>query len=377
MRRESRDQDRPARHGRALLLGALILAAGCGPAGPPIRSITTPVEWEEEVNLAPLASSSKTLQEYTDALLLCESPNRRDWDGARRKLQSLQPFKIFKEDPDLVSRFGRGDGAARVELGRRGRILRAMLAFVEPRDPGKWRAAHGALMAEGEVGRHLLVYTLLTVLQNGQFRNVWVHARFALVETGEMGQETTSKIVEELAEQTRSNPITNLDDLTQMLVALLGFGASGGPDVRRLAEHPTSNVRRAVARAIGEARDASSAEVMVALLSDSDWVVRATTAEAAGQMTPARAAVGGALLGRLREEPETFVQRIALRALGDIGYADAVPDVVRLLETPNPETANAAIYALYRITGEAYTRPEEWRKWYVERYPAWEAGRPK
>ena len=71
-----------------------------------------------------------------------------------------------------------------------------------------------------------------------------------------------------------------------------------------------------------------------------------------------------------------MVRRV-LRAIGDIGWVDGVPALMGALESPSLETAEAAMSALYVLTGERHTRREKWEEWYRARYAAWKAKQPR
>src|SRR5204863_1236367 len=157
----------------------------------------------------------------------------------------------------LIKQFKAGSETARKELARRGVMLRSMLIFGSgPYDRAKWEEARRTLMDSGEAGQVLLVTKLLRMLLNGQNQELWPHIRFTLVECGPVAAETTAGLARQLADVAPSNtPVFHMDDLVQVLLALIGFGDSGRPALEELAKHPKPNVRRAAARAIGEARD--------------------------------------------------------------------------------------------------------------------------
>ncbi|HVR83238.1 MAG TPA: hypothetical protein VMU54_02935, partial [Planctomycetota bacterium] len=72
---------------------------------------------------------SKNVQLYVDAMLLCGSTQAADWESAKRQFELLQPFFVFKEDPELIRNFRGGSESARRELAHRGVLLRSMLIF--------------------------------------------------------------------------------------------------------------------------------------------------------------------------------------------------------------------------------------------------------
>jgi hypothetical protein len=321
---------------------------------------------------------NKRLRDYTDALLLCGSPVPSDWDQARRRLDLLQPFFVFAEDPELVRQFRAGREQARKELASRGVILHSTLALWEPYDKRKWDDARRTLMSAGEVGLHLLVKSLFNLLLNGQYREVWIHARFGLVEAGPVALETARELARVLEERVPPDaPIFPQDDLTQVFLVLIGFGDPGRGAVEAWARHPKTNVRRVVARAFGEALDPAGLPVLARFVrEDREFAVRWAAAQALGRMAPARSEAGRVLVERIRAETDRTVRLAILEAIGELHYEEAVPDLMAVVEVPSLETATAAMSALYRITGEKFTRREQWKKWYDEVYPKWKV-RPR
>jgi hypothetical protein len=316
--------------------------------------------------------TSKLLQQFIDALLLCGSPFQRDWDEAQRRLGAIHPFHVFRGDLELIGSLRGGSEAARRELGRRGTMLASLMVFSQPYDKRKWDDARRTLLAIGEGGAERMADTLLMILLNGQYQESWVHARFALVESGEPALLATVEVMREKARQTTTTPVFKMDDQVQLLIVVIGFGDRGRPYLEEFAKHPSPNVRRAVARAIGEAVDAGSAPVLLRMVAeDADWSVRMTAAQSCAKLSPARDLVGPALVDRIRKERDRAVLKVVLESVGEVHYEPAVPDLVRSLEVPSLELAEKAMYALYRISGEKFTRREEWYRWYREKYPAW------
>ena len=162
-----------------------------------------------------------------------------------------------------------------------------------------------------------------------------------------------------------------MDDLVQILMVVIGFGDAGRPTVDELAQSPKANVRRAVARSIGEARDGSAVPALIRLINDPEYPVRATAAEAAGAIAGAKLTLGPALVDRIGKEHDSKVLEKVLRSIGDLYYADAIPDLMRVLDVPSREIAEAAMQALYIISGMKYTRREQWVEWFRTGYPDW------
>jgi hypothetical protein len=325
------------------------------------------------VDLQFVRNSSKTYDEYVAALVRCNSALPADRAQAVRAFETLHPFCVFKDDPDLIRRFRSGDEAARVELGRRGTLLTNQAVFFRPYDGAKWDEARRAMMASEPGGPDILVWTLLQILLSAQYRDARVHVRYTLVQAGNPALEMAVALVRSLADRSADTAVSSVEDLIQLAVLLIEFGDRGRPHVEDLSRHRTANVRRGMAGGIGEAMDVASAKVLGRLVSeDPEWVVRAAAADAAGRMGPARKTLGPTLVACLGKEKDQGVLRRILQAIGEMHYEEAVPDLMKMLETPNLVTAEKAMYALYRITGEKLTRKEDWQSWYVKKYPLWE-----
>lgn len=314
-----------------------------------------------------------SLKQYIDALLLAGSLQPSDWEESRKKLTQLGPFFVFNEDPALVRRFREGDDAARRELARRGQILHAITVFSQGYDRDKWEQARKTLVEAGEPGKVLLAVTLLQLLLNGQNQSVWIHLRYQLVAAGPVSLETAIGLSERLIQDMpKDTPIFKIDDLTQVLLVICGFGDAGVPYLEKLGRHEKPNVRRTVARTLGEALEASSVGVLVALLADEkEWTVRAAAAESMGRMTPARARAGAALVDRVGRERDMLVLRMVVSSIGLLGYYAGIPVLMRALDVPNREVIEAAMLSLVQITGERLARKELWLEWHRTQYAEW------
>jgi hypothetical protein len=323
--------------------------------------------------------SIRQLRDYTDALLLCGSAVPSDWAEGRKRLDIMHPFHVFREDPALIEALRKGDAGARKELARRGGMLRAMLTFGEKYERAKWDEARKTLLAAGEAGEALLTTLLLQLLIDAGSRPNWEHLRYQLVESGKPALETTTALARGLAEKAPAETaLFASDDLTQLFLVLIAFGDAGRPAVEEFSRHEKPNVRRCMAQAIGEARDDVSAATLARYLtSDPSWIVRAAAAEACRRMGPSRRLLGPLLAKRVGEEKEGYVLRRVLRAIGDIGWADGVPALIAALESPSLETAEAAMAALYVLTGERHNKRERWVEWYRANFAAWKAKQPR
>jgi len=300
-----------------------------------------------------------------------------DWREAKVKLEALS-FGYFQEDRDLIEKFRTGTSeiseAARKELGRRGKMLDLILVFAGPYAPATWEQARRELIAldiEGDA-RAFLTISLIKILINGHFRDVWPQIRTQLAEVGEIAFETLAEFTRQRADSTPETPIWKQEDLVQLLMALISFGDKAQPLLETLSRHRSWNVRKAVAKGIGDSIDVANAEILLGYLrSDSDWQVQAAAAEALGRLHPARRTLGPILVERVKSERDAFVLRAILRAIGRIGYLGAIPHLMNAIDVPNFETASVAMEALYDLTGERLTTSTQWKRWYRETYPSW------
>jgi hypothetical protein len=365
------------------LLGAVAFLSSCGERRDEPKEADTP-----PVDLVLVRQMGKTHQQYVDALLLCGSARALDWEEARRQLELVQPYHVFDEDPDLIRRFRAGDSAARSELGRRGLILNALMAFPKGYDRRKWDDARKILVEAGQPGQILLSTTLIEILMNGQFREMWDPARMTLVEVGPVALETVIGWARELVARTPADTaIFRIEDLAGAGVALISFGEKGLVVLDEFAKSPKRNVRRACARAIGDAvltgeanaiRGAlTCAPILVRMVSeDADWTVRTASAEALGRMSGAKALAGRTLCDRMKKERDRVVLKAIIESIGELKYEESVPDLMIMIEVPVAETVNLVMNALYHVTGERLTRKEQWLQWYATQYPRWKV-RPR
>lgn len=356
--------------GRIRALAGLLLLGACA-SPPPEPAAPKP---DPGIDFQFLKNSSKAYDEYVAALVRCNSALPADRAQAARAFETLHPFRVFPDDHDLIRRFVSGDEAARQELGRRGVLLSSQAVFFGPYDGAKWEEARRTMMASKPGGPDILVWTLLQILLSGQYRESRVHVRYTLVQAGDLALETATALARDIAERTPDTAVSRVEDLVQLSVLLIEFGDRGRGVVEELSRHRTANVRRGVATGIGEAVDVASGKVLARLLSeDPSWVVRSAAADAAGRMGPARGTLGPVLLSCLGKEKDTAVLRRILQAIGEIHYEEAVPELMKTIECPNLVTAEVAMYALYRLTGEKLTKKEEWQSWYAKKYPVWKA----
>jgi hypothetical protein len=370
---------------RPLAAAALAALAACA-TGPGRAPVMRPPP-----DPAVLAHIKDAFRQYVNALLLLNHEEPSDWERAFRELDTLHPYMVAADEraagetPGLIDRAKRGDAVARRELGRRGRIYNALLTFWRPFTPDSrdaWNAARAEISRQSvdHDGESYLAMVLCFMLINGQFRIAWPEVRFQLVELGDSGFETVLGLAERKVAEAPVTVIFKEEDLVQLFTALIGYGDRGWKPLRGYARHAKWTVRKAAARAIGEARGIGMLPELGSLLreemDDGSWMVRAAAAETARRFdTPAaRPILGPLILESVKTERNPIVKERLIDSLGEIHFVDAVPTLINALDLPNSDHVMAAMRSLYHITAEKeLVRPEHWKEWYAKEYAAWRA----
>jgi hypothetical protein len=108
---------------------------------------------------------------------------------------------------------------------------------------------------------------------------------------------------------------------------------------------------KAAAR-LGEQHGAAAIPVLLAHLGDPRPRVRYAVVDALRRCSDA--VVGPALFTRYQlPEPDTDTRRLLIRALGEVGYAPAIPTLIRLLHDPDARQREAAAWALGELKAKA------------------------
>ncbi len=108
-------------------------------------------------------------------------------------------------------------------------------------------------------------------------------------------------------------------------------------------------LRRNAARALGKLGDLGAVPALITALACSDFYVREAAAQALGELGAVAAVMP---LSTLLAEPEQPYAAL-LEALGMLGEATVVPQVLPFLTHEQPRVQFAAARALYQLTGEA------------------------
>jgi len=354
---------------KIIAAGLAAFAAACGtpgggadPGDPGSGRIITPETFK------PLTD---TYREYVAALVRLGSTLPAERAAGLRWLET-NAYAYFSDDRALIGRASAGDDVALKELARRGKILDAMFAFWGRVDLEKWNDARRTICKLGEDARIVLVTTLMRMLLNGQYQTNWSFIRAQLVEIGDDSLQTSMALFRAKADQTPDTIIFKEDDLVQLALVILGFGERGRASIEEFAKSPRLNVRKAIARAVGEGRAVEYLPLVKSILTDDPiWVVRASAAKAMGEMRAARPAAGTALMEALSAEKDRSVRPYIVGALGKLVYEDAVPILIRTLEAPDYDLAEKTMFALCQITGERHLTQDAWRRWYERDYKRW------
>lgn len=345
----------------------LLTLAACTSAPPPAPPESRMVSPEA---LKPLTNAYR---DYVAAMVKLGSNLPGEQAEGLARLEALN-YQFFEDDRVLIRKAVAGDDAARQELARRGQCLDALFVFWTRAKLSKWNEAREKIVALGQDAKILLVTTLLRMLINGQFLEDWIAIRYQLVRIGDDAFETAWGLLQKKAEETPDTPIFKQDDLIQLTILVLEFKEKGKGPLGELTKSPKFNVRKVVARAIGEAQATEYADIVLEMMAkDPHWEVRAAAAQAAGRLRGARDRIGKLLVARLAAERDRMVRWTLVSAMGDLAWEDAVPTLVQALDVPDQDLQDRAVTALVQITGERLGTPAAWRKWYAKDYAAWRA----
>jgi hypothetical protein len=334
-----------------------------------------------------------TFKQYVNALLLLNNPDPQDWARAWTEIDVLYPYAVAvderapKDNPrqlGLIEKARAGDDVARRELGRRGQIYDTYMVYWRPFNRAAWNAARSTierLSIDGD-GTLYLAQILLQMLINGQFRESWPELRYQICQLGDHALPLLEGVIDAKVKATPGTVIFKEDDLIQLFATIVQFGDRGAPMVKKLISHPNHNVRKAVARAIGETKEVRYLAELNGLLreesSPNSWIVRAAAANAFENFESARKVAGPMLLSALKAEASRrddtrgiIIVRI-YGALGRVHYVDAVPELVKDLDVPNVEWQQAIMVALYQITTvKQLLTVRDWKGWFAREYVKW------
>lgn len=152
------------------------------------------------------------------------------------------------------------------------------------------------------------------------------------------------------------------------MVAILGeLGSkSSVPGLRRTASHPDERVRKETIRALSRIKGREAESVIISLIYDKSQVIRKQAIQALGTMK-SQTAVEQLL--QIATQSDFFMKHIPLKkealvAVGRIGDRQAVPELIRIMQTPSwqfwrcPEDLKiAAVASLGMIGDEAAIAP--------------------
>ena len=120
------------------------------------------------------------------------------------------------------------------------------------------------------------------------------------------------------------------------------------------SNHPSRDLRTAIAQALGDLKSERALEPLLALLEDTATTVRSAAARALGNIGSERALEP--LLARL-EDPDTAVRSAAARALGNLKSERALEPLLARLEDTDMFVRSAAAQALGNLKSECALEP--------------------
>lgn len=196
------------------------------------------------------------------------------------------------------------------------------------------------------------------------------------------------RVAEELAKNKKN------ERTRQWCAQLLGlYGDASAADVLGKAlSDKEAVVRAAAAQALGRVGDAAAVKGLAKLADDEDPYVRAYAREALATLDPAgqadalrtglsdadagvRCFLLGCVPARLADEAQALsisaladadwrVRLQAAQNLGELRSRETVEGLIGISGDPRPVVAHAVRAALAKLTGQAWSKPEQWKTWW-------------
>lgn len=145
----------------------------------------------------------------------------------------------------------------------------------------------------------------------------------------------------------------DIEDITAWQDAARALARIGGPAVGPLIAallDENSTVRASSADALGQLGDPRAVAPLIAALSDTERQVRLEAAEALGEIGDQRAIER---LVNLLDDPDEMVRLYAVRALGHLIRGEVFAPLVNALDDPSIDVRSQALYALAESAGPA------------------------
>lgn len=180
----------------------------------------------------------------------------------------------------------------------------------------------GAARALGKIGDRRALSALIFCLRFDPSADVRKSAVWAL----HMGDERTIPAL--------MDALADADEWVRFgaIIVLSKMGTGVLKPLMKAVQHPNVNVRAAAAEALGRIADRRAADVLAALLNDSQTCVRSQAAISLGRMTDARAV--DALIDMVRT-PGSELRTKAIKALGHIGDVRGVEPLIEVVYGEN------------------------------------------
>jgi hypothetical protein len=407
---------------------ALVLLAACAPTPKPPPTSTRPpdtppqtsihdtyrhvldaAQKEQFKEMSPEEFNRRValLRDFVLALNEFNKPEPELWERALdrlndRELRDLEVTpgserprpKPLQEEGDraLIDLAGRGDAAARKELGERAAIILYCDKFNFPFSAQEWGLAKKALFQIGDRAKLMMAWALMSVLTSPRMAD-WPHARFYMAELGETGLIVLKGYLDFFCAKVPAGSIGatagfgfHVSKLEQCFMTLLQLGPasfrytedgrervfSARDHFLKLSADPRPWIRRTVAVSIVQAQDATRFDVLRRYLADADEDVRAATFDALGKASYARDEAGPLLIEALSSEKEPVGLQSISRALLKLEYRAGVPKLIGLLDHPHWPVVTHIMDALDQFTGASRKlksppkTPAEWKQYWEQ-----------
>lgn len=133
-----------------------------------------------------------------------------------------------------------------------------------------------------------------------------------------------------------------------------------------LAKEQSPLVRIAICEAMGATGDTAAEEILIKTLEDRSWLVREAALRALSKVGTMRC-VSAAI--RSLNDSKMFVREAAAAVLAENPDVRSLVPLTRLLMHKDIRFRGAVLTALWRITGQKFTKESEWRDWLKEMGP--------
>lgn len=304
-------------------------------------------------------------------LVLLGSNSIRERQDAETKLKQVNlPAHIKNLLNDINNTDQRIDDAARRRLVQEGKAIQSLAKF-ETNSLIEWNSARKELVKVGGDALTEMVQVLAyKVIAPDEKYKVWAREQIR-----SSGKAVTEGVVLVLQHN------KDIEIIHQLTLALAEMGQPAEKAVNELIALPNVGLNLSMISAMGESGvEYWTDKLGGLLLSDKRWQVRASAVTALEDLADPRASV---FFIKGLADTDLQVKINCIKSLGNIKEANALPQLMKLLDNPNvisqgtggslgamnpaTEVRSAVIVALTQITGERFgSRVDKWKKWWQE-----------